>query len=291
MTISCAKGDPAAAKPDKNFLYLFPFEHGAKHRITQGANGSFTHRDAENRYALDFDLETGSAVYAARSGLVFDVRKNSNKGGPSASYNKDANFISVLHDDGTVGNYIHLKQNGALVAPGDTVEAGRLIGYSGNTGLSSGPHLHFDVQVPSVDGKMHSIPLRFLSHDGGAVEAEEGGYYYARHPGKPDFPVVFGSSLRDEDFAGYTARAAKTGNVELRFERIDETFKVFAQNGTDFAKEITVELNLKNLSSSRPLPLTLTVPALTERFLLLLRAKPRATSWQYGYSIRAKNAP
>ncbi|MDR1931182.1 MAG: peptidoglycan DD-metalloendopeptidase family protein [Spirochaetales bacterium] len=291
MAISHAKGDPAAAQPDENFVYLFPFGHGVKHRVTQGYNGKFTHQGPENQYALDFDLDTGSPVFAARAGLVFDIKKNSNRGGASSAYNNDANYISVLHDDGTIANYIHLRLNGVLVAPGERVEAGQHIGYSGNTGVSSGPHLHFDVQVPSIDGRMHSIPIHFLNHDGKAVEAKEGSYYYAVHPGKPEFTVIFGSDLREEDFADHKAAAAKTGKTDLRFEKIDETYKVFVQNGTDGAKEITVEFKLRNLSPSRSQPLTVTVPALSERFLLLLRVRPGATSWEYGYTLRTKNAP
>jgi murein DD-endopeptidase MepM/ murein hydrolase activator NlpD len=291
MTISYARGDPATAAPDENFLYLFPFEHGTKHRVTQGYNGAFTHKGLENQYALDFDFDMSTPVFAARGGLVYDVKKNSNRGGSSSSYNKDANFISILHEDGTVGNYIHLKLNGALVAPGDRVEAGQLIGYSGNTGISSGPHLHFDVQVPTPEGKMRSIPINFLNHDGGAVEAQENSYYYASHPGKPEFRTVFGSDLKEEDFKGYSASATKTGKVELRFERVDETYEVFVKNGTEGAKEITIDFDLRNLLPSRPEPLTVTVPALTEHFLLLLRARPKATKWEYGYSLRTKNVP
>jgi murein DD-endopeptidase MepM/ murein hydrolase activator NlpD len=291
MLVSYAKGDPASAKPDENFPYLFPFGHGTKHRVTQGYNGSFTHTGLENQYALDFDLDTGTPVFAARGGLVFDVKKNSNRGGSSSSYNKDANFVSVLHEDGTIGNYIHLKLNGALVAPGDRIEGGQLIGYSGNTGISSGPHLHFDVQIPTHEGKMRSIPIRFLNYDGTAVEARENGYYYARHPGKPEFETVFGSDLKEEDFKGYSAATANTGKVDLRFERIDETYKVFVKNGTESAKEVIIDFSLKNLVPSKPEPLTVAVPALTEHFLLLLRARPKATSWEYGYSLRTKNAP
>jgi murein DD-endopeptidase MepM/ murein hydrolase activator NlpD len=290
MTVSYAKADPGEARPDESVLYLFPFAHGTKHRVTQGYNGAFTHQGLENQYALDFDLDTGTPVFAARGGLVFDVKKNSNRGGPSTAYNRDANYISVLHEDGTIGNYIHLRQNGALVSPGDQVAAGQHIGYSGNTGVSSGPHLHFDVQKPSFDAKMHSLPVRFLGYDGKAVEAEEDGYYYARHPGGPDFPVVFGSALKDEDFAGHAAAVAKTGKVDLRFERIDATYKVFVQNGTEAAKEVIVDFNLRNLVPSQPEPLRVSVPALTENFLLLLRSRPKATSWEYGYSIRVKDA-
>jgi murein DD-endopeptidase MepM/ murein hydrolase activator NlpD len=289
MSIRHAKGDPAAARPDGNFLYVFPFEHGSKHRVTQGYNGSFTHK-GDNLYALDFDLDTGTPVFAARDGLVVEVKKNSNRGGPQPMYNKDANFISVLHEDGTIGNYVHLRQNGALVAAGDEVKAGQLIGYSGNTGVSSGPHLHFDVQVPTTEGKMRPLPVKFLNYDGTPIEeAREGEYYYAAHPGKPAFPVIFGSLLTEDDFRGYSQAAAQTGKVELRFERIDETYVVFVNNGTDSAQEVTVDFNLRNLVPSRPEPVTLAVPAGTEHFLIILRARPKVSGWEYGYTIRTKS--
>ncbi|MDR3200580.1 MAG: hypothetical protein LBT68_03875, partial [Spirochaetales bacterium] len=67
--------------------------------------------------------------------------------------------------------------------------------------------------------------------------------------------------------------------------------EVFVKNGTDSAQEVTVEFRLRNLVSSRRQPLTLIVPALAERFLILLRASPGAASWEYGYSIRTKAAP
>jgi murein DD-endopeptidase MepM/ murein hydrolase activator NlpD len=287
MLTSYAKGDPTSAKPDPNALYLFPFEHGTKHQVTQGYNGAFTHF-GENQFAVDFDLDMGTPVHAARDGLVADLKKDSNRGGPSTNYSTDGNYILVQHDDGTFGNYVHLKQNGVLVKIGDTVRAGGKIGYSGNTGVSSGPHLHFDVRVPTEDGKMQSVPIKFSGHDGKPVEPQEGKYFYSVHPGKPAFPIRLGSELTNEDYTSYTAPAKSAGKIDLRFERIDSTYVVYVSNGFPEAREITVQFTLRRLTPSRPNPLTLTVPPKTENFLVLLKAAPKATSWEYGYSISHK---
>ena len=57
-----------------------------------------------------------------------------------------ANLVRILHDDGTWAEYAHLNRSTIRVRPGDVVERGEYIADSGNTGFSSGPHLHFVVQ-------------------------------------------------------------------------------------------------------------------------------------------------
>jgi murein DD-endopeptidase MepM/ murein hydrolase activator NlpD len=76
-----------------------------------------------------------------------------------------ANLIRVLHDDGTMAMYAHLKADGVLVRPGQRVQAGDVIGLSGNTGFTSGPHLHFAVQA-NRDMRLVSIPFRMFGPQG-----------------------------------------------------------------------------------------------------------------------------
>ena len=155
------RGNPATVRHDEEHLYLFPFEHGVKHCVTQGFHGKFTHEE-ENEYALDFDLDEGSVVCAARAGTVAEVCADHTMGGVGSLYDRYANYILVEHSDGSFGNYAHLRYGGALVRPGQRVDAGQPVGISGNTGRTSGPHLHFDVRVPSVNGRMQTLPVRFL---------------------------------------------------------------------------------------------------------------------------------
>jgi|GEM_PF-569726 len=96
---------------------------------------------------IDIANLRGTPVYAADAGTVIHAARKSGYG----------NFIIVYHGDGKETCYGHL--NGYAVGAGDTVEKGQLIGYMGNTGRSTGPHLHFEIRI---NGKPQN-PLSFLN--------------------------------------------------------------------------------------------------------------------------------
>jgi murein DD-endopeptidase MepM/ murein hydrolase activator NlpD len=75
-----------------------------------------------------------------------------------------ANYVRVLHADGSMAVYAHLAPASLLRRPGDRVVVGQLIGKSGNTGYSTGPHLHFSVQR-NVGMALHSIPFTVIGVD------------------------------------------------------------------------------------------------------------------------------
>jgi murein DD-endopeptidase MepM/ murein hydrolase activator NlpD len=285
LEYSYARGDPRHVRHDDDHRYLFPFEHGTKHRVTQGYSGRFTHF-GENQYGIDFDLDTGTAIKAARGGRVVEVKQDSTVGGPDPRFTGMANYVLVEHDDGSFGNYAHLKPNGAEVDVGQHIAAGDLIGYSGNTGRSSGPHLHFDVRIPMDDGRMHSIPTRFLGLNGEAITAKEHEFYYAYHPGGPPFRAVFGRDLTDEMFSDYIRAVDQTGSLQFRTEDVDLTFVAFLANGYDRAVEAEVTLTLRGVSSTIAMPRTIRIPARTEVFLTILRANPGAERIQYTPRVR-----
>lgn len=280
-----ARGDPRTANHDDDHAYLLPFAHGQKYRVTQGHYGAFTHH-GENTYAIDFDMEEGTPVHAARAGVVVEVKQDSTRGGLGASYSADGNYVLILHSDGSFGNYVHLRPNGAAVQIGDEVDAGDLVGYSGNTGQSSGPHLHFDVRIPQRNGRMQSIPTRFLNHEQRIISLEESAYYYAYHPGGPDFEVVLGSELRRSDFADYEASIAGSNRIEFRTEDVDLTYILYIANGFDETMELEIDIRMSGVRSAEQLPITMTLEPRTERFLTLLRAVPGATRLQFSPSVR-----
>ena len=140
--------------------YRLPVARGSRVRITQGSNGMFSHK-ANRRFATDIDLPVGTPIYAARDGVVVFTKDDSTRGGPSKSFRDDANEILIQHDDTTVASYAHLKFRGVEVRQGDKVRAGDRIGLSGNTGWSTGPHLHFEVWKPDARMRMDSIAVNF----------------------------------------------------------------------------------------------------------------------------------
>ena len=150
-------GDPSARPRD--YEYLLPLQQRG-FRIDQGFGGGFSHNDSQNRYAVDFAADIGTPVLAAREGVVMQVENDFAKAGLNRErYGGRANFIRILHDDGTMALYAHLREEGALVRVGQRVRAGQQIGLSGNTGFTTGPHLHFVIQV-NRGMKLESLPFR-----------------------------------------------------------------------------------------------------------------------------------
>jgi murein DD-endopeptidase MepM/ murein hydrolase activator NlpD len=157
-------GDQHARHEDDR-LYLLPYSEGKSYRVLQGYGSRFSHTGRE-QYAVDFKMPEGTPVHAARDGVVARIEEAHDIGCWEDGCGKYANFIVVLHDDHTTGEYYHLQQDGALVEPGQRIRAGELIGLSGNTGHTTTPHLHFAVYRAVDWGNTQSIAVRFLSSDG-----------------------------------------------------------------------------------------------------------------------------
>jgi hypothetical protein len=146
-------------KNDTSYIYTLPFAEGDKHLLIQAYNSKMSHK---SELSLDFKMKIGSPVCAARGGLVVAIKKDSDVGGLKDEYLSQGNHIIILHNDGSKAMYWHFKKDGVLVNVDDTVAKGQLIGYSGNTGYTVFPHLHF--QVEDKNGK--EIATRFLTKKG-----------------------------------------------------------------------------------------------------------------------------
>lgn len=151
-------GDVRKTDYDEDYVYDLPYAKGKMFMVNQGYNGNQTH---QSQNALDFNLPEGTEVFAAREGIVASVKQNSISVCPDKSCAKQGNYIKIIHSDGTVAEYYHLKYNGAKVKMGDKVEKGQIIGLSGNTGWSYGPHLHFDCYLTDAKGNKNKIKTLF----------------------------------------------------------------------------------------------------------------------------------
>ena len=135
-------------------LFSWPL---ATHTITAG----WTYSGGKLHRAIDLRAAVGTPVYAAEDGTVDWVQTwdgRSTRGDQSYG-----NLVRIRHADYNGGKlqtlYAHLKES--KVKYGQTVKEGELIGYSGNTGNSTGPHLHFEVRL---NGTRYN-PLNWLDDD------------------------------------------------------------------------------------------------------------------------------
>lgn len=171
------------AHPDPDWLYRLPLADGMAGRIGQGFGGRFSHNEIHSRYAIDIPLPPGTPIHAARGGVVMDSERWFHRAGTDLDRDGPrANYVRILHEDGTMAVYAHLDYGGVTVRDGQPVRSGQMIGRSGNTGYSTGPHLHFAVQV-NAGMQLQSIPFRMLDHAGRELRMEQPDPNPAGRPG------------------------------------------------------------------------------------------------------------
>lgn len=117
-----------ASYPTYSGYYLYPLQKGIKTQGIHGHNG------------VDFGAPRGTPVYASADGVV----KVSNYRSGNPWFGGYGNYIMIEHPNGTQTLYAHLSD--VDVSVGDEVRQGQTIGKTGNTGRSTGPHLHFEVR-------------------------------------------------------------------------------------------------------------------------------------------------
>ncbi len=161
---------------DDQHIYRLPYGSGVSYPVLQGYGSRLSHQGAEF-FTVDFQMPEGSPVHAARDGLVALIEESHTQGCWAERCGGLANYVVILHDDGTTGEYFHLKMNGVLVNTGERVLAGEVIAVSGNTGYITTPHLHFGVYSARARGRTQSIGVRFVTRGGVVRELRPG----ARH--------------------------------------------------------------------------------------------------------------
>lgn len=153
-------GDPRH-RPDPVQRYRLPLPSGTRYAVSQSFGGQFSHTDRQNYYAVDLGVAEGTPVVAARDGVVIQVERDFFESGTDRDrLASRANYVRVLHEDGTMALYAHLAFETVLVRPGDAVLAGQKLGEAGDIGFATGPHLHFVIQR-NTGMRLEAIPFQF----------------------------------------------------------------------------------------------------------------------------------
>ena len=161
---------------DDAYQYRLPYGEQISYPVIQGYSARLSHRGAE-QYTVDFGMPIGTPVYAARDGVVALAEDSHDVGCWREECGRLANFIVLLHSDGTTGEYFHLLRGSVQARLGQRVARGALLAFSGNTGYTTAPHLHFGVYRTEPDGRTQSLAVRFTTREGLIREPREGARY------------------------------------------------------------------------------------------------------------------
>jgi murein DD-endopeptidase MepM/ murein hydrolase activator NlpD len=104
--------------------------------------------------SVDFAVPIGAPALAAADGVVSRVRDDSDIHGDDPEFGQDVNYISLLHENDEISEYLHLAAGSAKVRVGDKVKAGQEIAKTGLSGWLTAPHLHFMV-YKKTRGQQH----------------------------------------------------------------------------------------------------------------------------------------
>jgi murein DD-endopeptidase MepM/ murein hydrolase activator NlpD len=171
--------------------YRYPFEAKIPRFLGQGNGGAYSHADVTNRYAFDFIMPVGTPVLAARPGKVARVIDGFVRCCLPAELGYQSNTVLVLHEDGSIAEYTHLR-SGIPVKEGQEVALGEVLAGSGNSGQSDKPHLHFAVHVRTPDGWRRSIPIEFRRGRRTGHVPEQGGFVGVTPPSNAELRILAG---------------------------------------------------------------------------------------------------
>ncbi len=191
--------------------------------LTHGHNG------------IDWGIPLRTSVYATLPGKVVRVAKDPNGYG---------NHIRISHDNNLLSLYGHLdERNYHAVNEGDTVTAGQLIGFSGNTGRSTGPHLHFEVRegTTAFDPEPYLTTSLGDTGDGGGVviSTEENVLFKVRVTADPSLNIRTGPGIVYPS-VGQFMKGEETDVFELAgteiWVRTPKGFVAFRYNGKNLVE-------------------------------------------------------
>lgn len=168
-------GCPGTVYPDWQLSpYVLPYPVGKTYGVNLShCSGSYHSAGQPDQFAIDFRMNIGTLITAAREGTVIYVQQN------GQDYSFPNNLVVVQHNDGTYAQYMHLTYQGALTTVGSNVTKGDSIGFSGATGLAGYPHLHYVVTIDDWAYPYTSIPYTFSNTEANPVSLISGRSYTA----------------------------------------------------------------------------------------------------------------
>jgi hypothetical protein len=167
--VQCTTEEPPVLEPPAGFW--LPLECGKSAKISQGNFGDFSHQ-GKAAYAFDFAIPVGTPMVAMADGQVLHTYADTMPGDPCYDGGGPecfpyANLVVLLHGDGTTTLYKHLSE--VHVDLGAFVPRGEVVGLSGSTGYSTGPHAHTMRMEDCGATNCQSIPLQFVDVPGDGV--------------------------------------------------------------------------------------------------------------------------
>lgn len=177
--------------------YLIPYNGDFK------VTSNFGKRGGVNHNGIDIGMPIGTPIFASKAGTVLKAGTDSkgvNSGG--------GKIVMLTHLDGSATNYFHLDN--WSVKTGDNVSQGQQIGLSGNTGGSTGPHLHFEIK----EGGKYRDPL-FVIQGGGGNSAPPS-------VASANASVVGSASSTASGPTGATAGGDTSGEVQSMIRSLDK---------------------------------------------------------------------
>lgn len=121
--------------------------------------GRSSHQQGFGRWAWDIERPQGAPVYAPRAGRARLVRGDSGRGGCDVRLADEANYLTIVGEDGLEVLLLHLERGSLEVRSGQRVERGQRVGRVGRTGWTCGDHLHVQLQRPCERWWCQSVPM------------------------------------------------------------------------------------------------------------------------------------
>lgn len=189
-------------------------------RLIKDKDYKITQNYGKNHVGVDIVGTTGGSSYikAHSDGIVYNVVDGKNNDRNSSGVSSYGNYIQLKHSDGYYTLYAHLKK-GLKLKKGDVVKEGSVIGTMGNSGNSTGTHLHFEVR--NLNNYVID-PTKYLNEDLPYERGDDLRIYYRVHLLKDNkwLPWVMDSSNEKPNYNEYAGLYGKEiDGIQIKIDK------------------------------------------------------------------------